>query len=165
MKTDRTYSLSMESPLGRLTLTSDEQSILSILMYREERQPSEISAPADAPEVLLDARRQLEEYFEGRRRTFSIPIGAKGTEFQRKVWSALLDIPFGETESYGALAARIGSPGAARAVGAANGRNPVAIAVPCHRVIGAGGALTGYAGGEERKRWLLEHERRVNARS
>ncbi len=134
-------------------------------MHPEESPPAERPAPSDAPEVLLNARGQLEEYFEGQRRTFSLPVGARGTAFQQRVWKALLDIPFGETESYGALAARIGSPGAARAVGAANGDNPLAVVVPCHRVIGAGGALVGYGGGEARKRWLLEHERRVRAKS
>jgi O-6-methylguanine DNA methyltransferase len=161
MNTDREFSTTLDSPLGRLIIAADETGLLAVSMRDEERQPVELPAPRGAPQVLLDARRQLEEYFEGKRTTFSVPIGARGTEFQRRVWKALTDIPFGETESYGALAARIGSPGAARAVGAANGRNPVAIVVPCHRVIGADGTLTGYAGGEGRKRWLLEHERRL----
>jgi methylated-DNA-[protein]-cysteine S-methyltransferase len=165
MNASRTYSMRLDSPLGPLTVTTDETTLLAILMHSEDRQPDELGASREMPQVLLDAGRQLQEYFEGRRRSFSLPIAAKGTAFQQRVWKALLDIPFGETESYGALAARIGRPGAARAVGAANSRNPVAIAVPCHRVIGADGTLTGYAGGEDRKRWLLDHERRVKAKS
>ncbi len=165
MKASRTYSMRLDSPLGPLTVTTDERTLLAILMHSEDRQPDELAASTEMPQVLLAASRQLQEYFEGRRRSFSLPIAATGTAFQQRVWKALLDIPFGETESYGALAARIGRPGAARAVGAANSRNPLAIAVPCHRVIGADGTLTGYAGGEERKRWLLDHERRVKAKS
>jgi methylated-DNA-[protein]-cysteine S-methyltransferase len=165
MNANRTYSMRLDSPLGPLTVTTDERSLLAILMHSEGRQPDELADSREMPQVLREACLQLQEYFEGRRKSFLLPIEAKGTAFQQRVWKALLDIPFGETESYGALAARIGRPGAARAVGAANSRNPVSIAVPCHRVIGADGTLTGYAGGEERKRWLLEHERRVKAKS
>lgn len=104
------------------------------------------------------ARRQLSEYFAGRRRRFELHLAPRGTPFQQRVWSALLEIPFGTTCSYSEIAARIGRPTAVRAVGAANGRNPIAIVVPCHRVIGRSGALTGYAGGLDTKRRLLEHE-------
>jgi methylated-DNA-[protein]-cysteine S-methyltransferase len=103
-------------------------------------------------------RAQLAEYFAGRRRDFDLPLAPAGTPFQQRVWQALRAIPYGRTESYGALAARLGQPGAGRAVGLANGQNPIAIVIPCHRVIGAGGALTGYGGGLERKRWLLALE-------
>ena len=105
------------------------------------------------------AARQLSEYFAGDRTDFDLDLAPSGTDFQRKVWTALSQIPYGTTESYGQLALRIGQPTASRAVGLANGRNPIAIVVPCHRVIGSSGTLTGYAGGLERKRWLLEHER------
>jgi methylated-DNA-[protein]-cysteine S-methyltransferase len=102
---------------------------------------------------------QLEAYFAGSRETFDVPLDLQGTDFQRRVWAGLLEIPYGETMSYGELARRVARPGASRAVGLANGRNPVAIIVPCHRVIGADGTLTGYGGGLDRKVWLLDHER------
>ncbi len=114
--------------------------------------------PDDGP--FREARRQLEAYFEGELREFTLELAPEGTLFRQKVWRALLDIPYGATESYGALALRIGLPQAARAVGLANGRNPISIVVPCHRVIGKSGALVGYGGGLERKQWLLAHEQR-----
>ncbi len=107
---------------------------------------------------------RLAAWFAGERTGFDLPLRPRGTPFQRDVWEALREIPYGETRSYGQIAARLRAPSAVRAVGAANGRNPLAIIVPCHRVIGASGALTGYAGGLERKRWLLAHEREVLAR-
>lgn len=110
--------------------------------------------------VLARAAAQLAEYFAGERHTFELPLAPDGTLFQQLVWRTLIGIPFGETWSYGALARAIDRPSASRAVGAANGRNPLAIVVPCHRVIGGSGALTGYAGGMVAKQWLLEHERR-----
>ncbi len=109
-------------------------------------------------EAFAELRRQLGEYFTGARREFDLPLAPRGSEFQVRVWDALREIPYGETESYGELAERIGHPGSARAVGAANGRNPIAVVVPCHRVIGSSGQLTGYAGGLERKRLLLDIE-------
>ena len=105
-----------------------------------------------------DAARQLREYFAGERVTFDLPLAPHGSEFQRRVWEILLEIPAGETRSYGWVAQRLGRPTASRAVGAANGQNPLVIVVPCHRVVGANGTLTGYGGGLDRKRWLLEHE-------
>lgn len=105
-----------------------------------------------------DIRRALDEYFAGRRTTFDLPLEPRGTDFQRSVWRALVDIPFGETTTYGMLARRIGKPDAVRAVGAANGANPLPIVVPCHRVIGSNGSLTGFGGGLLVKRWLLDHE-------
>lgn len=119
------------------------------------------SGMAEAREMLERAAGELREYFAGRLQAFSTPIAMSGTPFQEAVWRGLLTIPFGERRSYGWLAERIGRPGASRAVGAANGCNPVGIVVPCHRVIGADGSLTGYGGGLEAKRWLLEHERAV----
>jgi methylated-DNA-[protein]-cysteine S-methyltransferase len=115
---------------------------------------------------LAPVRAQLEEYFRGERTSFALPVAFEGTPFQRRVWRALTEIPFGETVSYGELARRIGEPNwpGARAVGAANGRNPVAVIVPCHRVIGADGSLTGFGGGLPRKRWLLAHEGCVDGR-
>jgi methylated-DNA-[protein]-cysteine S-methyltransferase len=107
---------------------------------------------------LAAATRQLNEYFAGTRREFDLPLRSQGTQFQQRVWRELAAIPYGQTWSYGDLAARIGKPSASRAVGLANGRNPISILVPCHRVIGANGSLTGYGGGLERKQWLLEHE-------
>jgi methylated-DNA-[protein]-cysteine S-methyltransferase len=108
--------------------------------------------------VLARAAAQLAEYFAGTRRTFDLPLAPRGTGFQRIVWHALAKIPYGETRSYGELARAIGRPAASRAVGAANGKNPLSIVVPCHRVVGASGELTGYAGGVATKRWLLDHE-------
>ena len=115
-------------------------------------------APSGHP-VLARAREQLAEYFAGKRTDFDLPLSATGTEFQESVWRALQDIPYGETVSYGTIATRVGRPTAVRAVGAANGANPIAIVIPCHRVIGADGSLTGYGGGEARKKWLLALER------
>jgi methylated-DNA-[protein]-cysteine S-methyltransferase len=112
--------------------------------------------PADEP--FADVRRQLSEYFDGERDEFDVPLGMTGTPFQRRVWQALQRIPYGETTTYGELARRLGRPSASRAVGLANGRNPIAVIVPCHRVIGSDGSLTGYGGGVERKRLLLELE-------
>ena len=112
-----------------------------------------------AGEVGEDVRRQLGEYLAGERRAFDVPLALAGTPWQQAVWRALLDVPYGETITYTELAARAGRPGAARAAGAANGRNPIAVIVPCHRVVGTGGALTGYAGGVDAKAWLLALER------
>ncbi len=121
-----------------------------------------LSLPADEAVVplLQQAAAQLAEYFAGERQTFDLPLAAAGTVFQQQVWQQLRQIPFGQTQSYGELAQQLGNKNAMRAVGAANGRNPIAIIVPCHRVIGADGKLTGYAGGLERKIWLLQHELR-----
>lgn len=116
------------------------------------------------PRKLADVQKQVDEYAKGRRRSFDLVLKAEGTQFDKRVWTALLDIPFGTTTSYGEIAKRIGSPGAARAVGAANGANPIALIVPCHRVIGADGSLTGYGGGLPLKRKLLAHEARVCGR-
>lgn len=154
------YRSSMPSPIGPLLLCGTGTAISAIFMATR-RHPEGVPAdtrPDDGP--FREARRQLEAYFEGELREFTLELAPQGTLFRQKVWRALLDIPYGATESYGALALRIGLPQAARAVGLANGRNPISIVVPCHRVIGKSGALVGYGGGLERKQWLLAHEQR-----
>ncbi|MEG3091608.1 methylated-DNA--[protein]-cysteine S-methyltransferase [Sphingomonas sp. PB1R3] len=151
----------MASPVGELTLVASDAGLRAIL-WAEERVgrvplPERRDDPANA--ILATAVRQLTEYFEGRRRDFDLQLDPVGTDFQRSVWTGLNAIPYGETRSYAALATAIGRPGASRAVGAANGRNPLSIVTPCHRVIGANGTLTGFAGGLAVKQWLLAHER------
>ena len=153
----------IESPIGELLLTSDGQSCTGIYMENQKDAPSRSLDWQRDETALEQARAQLQAYFAGELRGFDLPLAADGTPFQQRVWRALCDSPYGETISYGELARRIGQPAASRAVGLANGQNPISIVVPCHRVIGANGALTGYGGGLERKRWLLEHERRVGA--
>lgn len=150
----------MDSPIGRLKLVATDQGLAGILWQKERPGRVNFSAPVEdaSHEVLVDAERQLNDYFRGRRKTFSLRLDFAGTEFQREVWAALLTIPFGETRSYAQIARQIGRPSATRAVGAANGRNPIAIVAPCHRVVGAGGALTGFAGGLDAKAWLLALE-------
>jgi len=150
----------LPSPLGELTVCADDLGITAVAF------PGEVARGAtpnpNAP--VRKAVAQLREYFAGRRTAFDLPLHAGGTRFQRAVWQALGAVPYGGTASYGDIAAAIGNPRASRAVGLANGRNPIAIVVPCHRIIGRDGALTGYGGGLERKRWLLEHERRRSIR-
>jgi methylated-DNA-[protein]-cysteine S-methyltransferase len=149
-----------ESPLGPLLLVADATTLCGLYMDEHRHGPVVQSDWAQDDRPFHDVRLQLDEYFAGARRTFALPLAAQGTAFQRAVWASLVEIPYGATRSYGELASALGKPSASRAVGAANGRNPISIVVPCHRVIGANGALTGYAGGEERKRWLLQHEAR-----
>lgn len=148
-------ALEIDSPLGRLRLCAQDDALSGIYLP-DQAMPAATAAPEHP--VLLRTAKQLHEYFAGTRRSFDVPLQFVGTEFQRAVWQALTQIPFAATRSYGQLAAAIDHPRASRAVGAANGRNPISIIVPCHRVIGHGGALTGYAGGEAAKRWLLDHE-------
>lgn len=154
------YFTHVESPIGRLLLESDGESLIGLHM-ETTRYPVDTQGRVNNPTVapLRAARTQLEEYFAGGRRRFELPLRLAGTDFQRRVWQGLQQIDFGETWSYAQLARQIGSPRAMRAVGLANGRNPIAIIVPCHRVIGADGSLTGFGGGLERKEWLLAHER------
>jgi methylated-DNA-[protein]-cysteine S-methyltransferase len=148
----------VDSPLGRLTLRADADALTGVFMEAHRHRPG-LPEPDGEPCAVLDAAaEQLLDYLAGRRRAFSLPLRAEGSAFQREVWAALAEIPYGATVSYGALARRVGKPSAARAVGLANGRNPLSIVVPCHRVVGAGGALTGYGGGLERKRFLLALE-------
>jgi methylated-DNA-[protein]-cysteine S-methyltransferase len=150
-------TITVSTPIGPLALDADDDGIC--LLSLDGNPPLVSSAQSRAARAhLTDAAHQLGEYFDGRRTSFDLPLAMRGTPFQLRVWAALEHIPFGETISYGELARRVGAPGAARAVGLANGRNPVPIVVPCHRVIGADGTLTGYGGGLDRKRWLLAHE-------
>jgi methylated-DNA-[protein]-cysteine S-methyltransferase len=150
----------MDSPVGRLKLIAGGRGLAAVLWQndRPERVPLAPLAERQEHPVLRAAEQQLAEYFAGARRVFDLPLAPEGTPFQQKVWRALLTIPFGETRSYGQIAAQIGSPSAVRAVGAANGRNPLSIIAPCHRVIGASGALTGFAGGLKTKAYLLNLE-------
>ena len=155
----------IRSPIGRLCLFADGDALVGLFM--EGQLPSVTSAATARRRdpLLNEASRQLDAWFAGERTTFDLPLRPKGTPFQIATWTTLGEIPYGETRSYRQIAARLGRPEAVRAVGAAIGRNPIAIIVPCHRVIGSSGALTGYAGGIDRKRWLLGHERGVAARS
>lgn len=160
-----TYYSEMDSPLGTLTLRGTEHGLTGLYMQDHRHGPEELQRRGWVRDDRRfdDARAQLAEYFAGRRRAFTIQIdraALDGTDFQRRVWAGLEAIPYGVTISYGELARRIGQPAAVRAVGLANGRNPVSIIVPCHRVLGANGKLTGYGGGMERKEWLLELEKR-----
>jgi methylated-DNA-[protein]-cysteine S-methyltransferase len=147
--------MTMRSPIGTLCLCAERDQLVGL--YLPDRPAP--SAPPGRGGVLARAAAQLTEYFAGERRDFDLPLAPSGTEFQRAVWHALAEIPFGATCSYGDLARSLGRPSASRAVGAANGKNPIAIVLPCHRVIGASGELTGYGGGLPMKRWLLDHER------
>jgi methylated-DNA-[protein]-cysteine S-methyltransferase len=150
----------VDSPVGRLKLVATDQGLAGILWEKDRprRVRLNIEAEDNRHPVLIEAERQLEEYFAGRRKEFAVKLDLAGTAFQRKVWNALLTIPFGETRSYGQIARQIGNPDAVRAVGAANGRNPVSIVVPCHRVIGSTGKLTGFGGGLDAKSRLLALE-------
>jgi methylated-DNA-[protein]-cysteine S-methyltransferase len=151
----------IQSPVGRLTLVASELGLVAILWENDNprRVPLADVVESDSHPVLLETERQLQEYFAGRRREFALPLDFRGTEFQRRVWSALLTIPYGQTRSYAQIAQQIGCPAAVRAVGAANGRNPLSIIAPCHRVVGSNGKLTGFAGGLEAKAQLLALER------
>jgi len=151
-----------QSPVGRLKLVAGEVGLVAILWEEEDPNRVRLGAMVEQPDhaVLAETSRQLGDYFTGRRQRFTVKLDFRGTEFQKQVWSALLAIPFGETRSYGQIAQELGRPSASRAVGAANGRNPISIIAPCHRVVGANGSLTGFAGGLAAKTYLLDHERR-----
>jgi len=150
------------SPVGELTLIASERGLAAILW--ENDRPGRVRLGPLVEDgghtILVETERQLAAYFEGRLQTFTVPLDFHGTAFQKEVWAALMAIPFGETRSYAEIARRIGRPSASRAVGAANGRNPISIIAPCHRVVGSNGALTGFAGGLETKALLLGLERR-----
>ena len=152
----------IESPVGKLKLVASSNALVAVLWGRE--QPNRVKldpATLDAQHpILLETERQLTEYFSGKRIEFDLPLQPEGSEFQKKVWRALREIPFGQTRSYRELAKAVGSSKAARAVGAANGKNPLSIVVPCHRVVGVNGSLTGFAGGLETKAALLALETR-----
>lgn len=149
----------IESPIGPLTLAGRDGVLTNLRMVDQTYEPSRADWHLD-DSAFDDAVKQLDAYFTGDLSDFDVEMELCGTEFQRRVWTALTTIPYGETRSYGEIARQIGAPGAARAVGLANGHNPIAVIVPCHRVIGAGGKLTGYGGGLDRKQTLLELERR-----
>lgn len=160
------------SPIGSLTLVADGGALTAVYMENHKRGPapetlgppvSEHDAAGDSAAVLARTREQLGEYFRGERREFTVPLAPAGNPFRQRVWALLLEIPYGETRTYGDLARQLGDKFLAQAVGAANARNPVSILIPCHRVVGAAGALTGYAGGLQRKHHLLglEDPRRV----
>lgn len=155
----------VESPVGELTIVGSDEGLRAVLWPDDDprRVPLADAVIGGGHPVLDEAIRELAEYFAGHRTWFTVALDPRGTDFQREVWRALLTIPFGETAGYGEIGRSIGRPQAARAVGAANGRNPLSIVVPCHRVVGADGSLTGFAGGLDAKRHLLEHERAVLA--
>jgi methylated-DNA-[protein]-cysteine S-methyltransferase len=159
---NRYLTKTVESPVGALKLIASDLGLAAILWPKDDPQRVRFSALLESPEhpVLAAAQRQLGEYFAGTRRVFSLPLDFAGTEFQRSVWAALLTIPYGETRSYGEIARQIGKPAAVRAVGAANGRNPLSIVAPCHRVVGSTGKLVGFAGGLGAKEFLLALEAR-----
>jgi methylated-DNA-[protein]-cysteine S-methyltransferase len=148
------------SPVGNLTLIGNDDGLAAVLWENDNPQRVRLTAAAESNDhpILLQAERELREYFAGERKAFTVRLDLVGTEFQKKVWRAMAAIPFGQTRSYGQLAETIGQPQAVRAVGAANGKNPVSIIGPCHRVIGASGKLTGFAGGLPTKQFLLDHE-------
>jgi len=158
---NRTSYAVIDSPVGPLTLVADEDELIGLYFANAPLAAAQPSGWIRDERRLRPAAVQLAEYFAGTRTRFDLPLAPRGTPFQRAVWNALLDIPFGETSSYGELARAIGQPSASRAVGAANGRNPLSIVIPCHRVIGADGSMTGYGGEISRKRVLLDLEARV----
>jgi methylated-DNA-[protein]-cysteine S-methyltransferase len=157
---DRAHAV-VDSPVGPLTLVAVAGTIAGLYLDGQRHRPPEESFGEPDAALFTAAAGQLRAYFAGRLTTFDLPLTLAGTPFQQRVWAALRDIPYGATVSYGELADRIGQPTAARAVGLANGRNPIGIIVPCHRVVGSAGSLTGYSGGIDRKRYLLALERRV----
>jgi methylated-DNA-[protein]-cysteine S-methyltransferase len=148
----------IDSPVGLLTLAGDGTVLTNLRMVDQAHPPTDQDEWAPDDRAFPDVVEQLQAYFAGTLTDFDVPLRLEGTEFQRQVWAALLEIPYGDTWSYGELATHVGNPSASRAVGLANGKNPIGIIVPCHRVIGANGSLTGYGGGLDRKRALLELE-------
>jgi methylated-DNA-[protein]-cysteine S-methyltransferase len=161
---DRAHAV-LDSPIGPLTAVASDGALCGLYMDLQRHRPAQVTFGRPAAGTATDAApfgavaEQLKAYFDGELTEFDVPLALLGTPFQRRVWAALQEIPYGETVSYGELAAEIGSPTASRAVGLANGRNPISVIVPCHRVVGASGDLTGYGGGLERKRYLLDFER------
>jgi len=162
----RTHTV-IDSVVGTLTLVAEEGAIVGLYMDLQRHRPDDDELGEPNPrgrevEPFKAAADQLDAYFAGELTRFDLPLTPHGSEFQRRVWAALQEIPYGRTESYGELAGRIGSPGGARAVGLANGKNPIGIIIPCHRVVGADGSLTGYGGGLDRKKQLLDLELAVS---
>lgn len=147
------------TPIGLLYVVGHDAGLTRVFFDQQKHAPDLGLEATEGDSMLLrEAKAQLEAYFSGELTTFRLPLAPEGTPFRKLVWTRLVEVSFGETCSYGELARAAGSPKAARAVGGANAHNPIALVVPCHRVVGHGGALTGYAGGEDRKRWLLDHE-------
>jgi methylated-DNA-[protein]-cysteine S-methyltransferase len=157
-----TYDV-IATPIGRLIVASDGVAISGVWMANADPADERWQERRGTDALLSEARAELTAYFDGRLREFTVALAPNGTEFQRRVWSALTEIPYGTTISYTELARRVNNTAAVRAVGAANGRNPIPIIVPCHRVIGSDGSLTGFGGGLDRKRWLLQHENSLQA--
>ena len=156
----------MESPVGRMTLVASKKGLAAVLWENDDTNqllPENIVRD-DFDPILLEAESQLKEYFNRKRTIFTLDLDFTGTEFQKKVWNALLTIPYGETRSYGEIARQIGSPKSSRAVGAASGKNPISIVAPCHRVIGSSGKLVGFGGGLENKALLLDLERSASGK-
>ncbi|MBU5343857.1 methylated-DNA--[protein]-cysteine S-methyltransferase [Caldifermentibacillus hisashii] len=151
------HKLDYESPIGVIEIIGTNEAIHSILFSEKDKKQNFLQA--ETPPVLAECYTQLDEYFKGKRHDFSFPYQLEGTDFQKKVWEALIEIPYAETGSYKDIALFIGNEKAIRAVGSANGKNKLSIVIPCHRVIGSNGKLTGYAGGLWRKEWLLQHEK------
>ncbi|MGA3221577.1 MAG: methylated-DNA--[protein]-cysteine S-methyltransferase [Acidimicrobiales bacterium] len=160
-----TLTTTVDSPIGPLTLTAVDGELTGLHMANAAHPPKGTEMWVPDRTAFKEVVDQLEAYFAGELTDFEVPLRAEGTEFQRRVWDGLRQIPYGETWSYARLAEHVGNVQACRAVGLANGRNPIAVIVPCHRVIGANGTLTGYGGGLDRKAWLLDHERRVRGGS
>ena len=162
---NRAYVI-VESPIGPLTMVAEDGDLTGLYMDEQSHRPGgeTFGFPGDADaEPFASAAKQLMAYFSGELTSFDLPLAPEGTPFQRRVWAALQTIPYGQTRSYGELARQIGSESASRAVGLANGKNPIALVIPCHRVIGADGSLTGYGGGLDRKRFLLDLEAKATA--
>ena len=147
------YSITISTPIGFLNLISDSEALLKVVFAENPGQPSGFQ-----PDILKETAKQLNEYFAGNRKEFDLNINPEGTQFQSKIWKLVENVPFGETTTYLDIALKSGSVKNTRAVGLANGRNPIPIIIPCHRIIGSNGKLTGYAGGTDRKKWLLTHE-------
>lgn len=164
MSVERYYFCTLGSPIGDLVLVSNGEALIGLHLESCGADLTRARGATRDDSLFVSVREQLEAYFHGERTDFDLVIELEGSSFQRRVWQELRQIPFGTTISYAELARRVGKPSAARAVGGANGRNPIAIIVPCHRVISADGSLGGYGGGLERKLWLLDHERFVLAR-
>ncbi len=154
-------TIQFESPIGLTTITGNDTGVSVISCTNHAPTPSDFNSEQSVARPLIAARIQLQEYFAATRHTFDFLINPVGTDFQQRVWRELLTVPFGTTMSYMALSRRLGDENAIRAVAAANGRNPLWIVVPCHRIIGSDGSLTGYAGGLWRKKWLIEHEQKL----
>ncbi|MBC7984862.1 MAG: methylated-DNA--[protein]-cysteine S-methyltransferase [Candidatus Obscuribacterales bacterium] len=154
------YFCELDSPVGSLLLLGDGTALTGLYMHEQKYRPTLPAECERSDKVFREVSKQLQAFFAGKLKTFDVPLAGQGTDFQKTVWQELSKIPYGVTQTYGSIAMRLGNANASRAVGLANGRNPIGIIVPCHRVVGASGLLTGYAGGLHRKQWLLEHERR-----